>query len=170
MKAMKKIYVGIFVCLSFAACQPDEFPENKPATKVVRKLSGTWQLTQVIQKDNDAVNKGFPVFAQIQDITIDFPYSDMKLILNSDEDGNPTTYSVTLGNSPNIIGGPASGTWSVDDVDFPSQIQFGAASIELGSFAQLDNGTMQFRLTRLQPKGGEMQAVVTYQYIFTKQD
>jgi hypothetical protein len=169
MKAMKKILAGIFVCLVAAACQPDEFPKNKPAEKVVPKLSGTWQLTTVIQQDNDAVNKGFPLFAQTQNITNDFPYSDLELVLNSDADGNPTTYAITLGDSPNIIGAPLSGNWTVDDVDFPSQIEFGTASIQLGSFAELNNGTMQFKLVRLQPKGDEMQAVVTYQYIFTKQ-
>lgn len=115
------------------------------------------------------MNKGFPAFAQTQNITNDFPYSDLELILNSDEDGNPTTYTVTLGDSPNIIGAPISGTWTVDDLDFPSEIHFGTAAIQLGSFAQLDNGSMQFRLVRLQPKNNQMQAVVTYQYIFTKQ-
>lgn len=169
MKAMKKILAGIFICASVLACQPDEFPNNKPLDKVVPKLWGTWQLTSVIQQDNDAVNKGFPTFAQSQDVTNDFPFTDFQLVLNADEEGNPTTYTITLGDSPNIIGGPTNGTWTVDDVDFPSQIEFGTAMIQLGSFAELDNGEMQLSLVRLQPKGDELQAVVTYQYIFTKQ-
>lgn len=147
------------------SCQPDEFPPIGERNDVVPRLAGTWQLTQVVQTDNDAARKGFPMFAQTQDVTSDFPFTQFNITLNADAAGNPTTYTITTGDSPNIIGDVTSGNWTTDDVAFPSKIQFGDVSIELGSFAELDNGKMQFKLIRFQSE----QAVVTYQYVFTKQ-
>ncbi|MBT1696880.1 DUF5004 domain-containing protein [Fulvivirgaceae bacterium PWU4] len=160
------------IALVLLCCQPDEFPALGAREPIVPKLAGTWTLSKVVQRDNDAERKGFPSFAQLQDITNDFAFKDFKLVLSVS--GNaPATFTVQAGNSPNIIGsGISSGNWSVDDVNYPSKITFSGSSgtsIELGSFAGLNNGEMIFKLIRTQPKAGVPEAVVTYQYSFTKE-
>lgn len=162
---MKKLIYMTLLGVAAFACQPDEFQAIGERNKVLPKLSGTWNLSRVIQIDNDAERKGFPAFAQTQDVTSDFPFSEFSITLNVDAAGNPTTYTITTGNSPNIIGDVTSGTWAADNVDFPSKILFSEVSIELGSFAELDNGSMQFKLIRYQSE----QSVVTYQYVFIKE-
>jgi hypothetical protein len=162
---MKKLLYIFLSVLVVTSCRPDDFPPIGERNTIVPQLAGTWKLTQVIQIDNDAARKGFPAFAQTQDVTSDFPFSEFSITLNTDAEGNPTTYTITTGNSPNIIGDVTSGAWTTDDVAFPSKIQFGLVSIELGSFAELANGAMQFKLVRLQDNN----VVVTYQYVFTKQ-
>ena len=153
------------------SCQPEEFPSIGQREAVVPKLAGTWKLTEVIQRDNDAERKGFPSFAQVQNITSDFPFEQFKLVLNVN--GNePATFAIQTGDSPNIIGNVSAGTWSVDDVNYPSKITFAGGSgtsIELGSFAGLSKGEMTFKLIRTQPKAGQQESVVTYQYSFTKE-
>lgn len=161
---MKRLFL-ILLGVAALACQPDEFPAIGGRDKVLPKLSGTWTLNRVIQNDNDAERKGFPMFAQTQDVTNDFPFSEFSITLNVDAAGSPTTYNIVTGNSPNIIGDVTSGNWTVDDVDFPSKILFDEVSIELGSFAELNNGNMQFKLIRYLDE----QSVVTYQYIFIKE-
>jgi hypothetical protein len=158
--------------LMIASCQPDEFPGIGERETVVPKLTGTWTLTKVVQRDNDAERKAFPVFAQTQDITEDFPFSDFKITLNADASGTPTTFAIDKGDSPNIIGDVSTGSWTVDDLDFPSKLVFtggSGATIELGSFTGLSNGEMILKLIRTQPKAGKPEAVVTYQYSFTKE-
>ena len=144
----------VLMSLVLLCCQPDEFPAIGAREPIVPKLAGTWTLSKVVQRDNDAERKGFPSFAQLQDITNDLAFKDFKLVLNVS--GNaPATFAVQAGNSPNIIGGGiSSGNWSVDDVNYPSRITFSGGagtSIELGSFAGLNNGEMVLKLIRTQP-------------------
>jgi hypothetical protein len=162
----------VLISLVLLCCQPDEFPALGAREPIIPKLAGTWTLSKVVQRDNDAERKGFPSFAQLQDVTNDFAFRDFKLVLNVN--GNdPSTFTVQTGNSPNIIGGGiTSGNWSVDDANYPSRVTFSGGSgtsIELGSFAGLSKGEMVFRLIRTQPKAGVPEAVVTYQYSFTKE-
>lgn len=166
---MKKIFLLIFIA-TIVACTPDEFPAIGDRNKVVPQLAGTWKLNSVIQRDNDAERKGFPSFAQVQDLSEEFNYTNFELTLNADDSGNPTTFSIETNGAPNIIGEITSGNWVVDDVNYPSTILFGTGdvSIELGSFAGLQNGQMVFKLIRYQPKGENLESVVTYQYTFIK--
>jgi hypothetical protein len=175
MKIMNR-YITMILCagilaVSIFSCQPDEFPSLGERKAIVPRLAGTWKLTQVVQRDNDAERKGFPTFAQQQDITDDFPFQEFKLVLDA-ANGTPSTFTIETGDSPNIIGNVSIGTWAVDDVNYPSKITFSGGDgveIELGSFAGLDNGKLVFKLIRTQPKAGKQESVVTYQYSFTKE-
>jgi len=169
-RIFSSLYISIFTVLIFS-CQPDEFPPIGEKQAVIPALAGTWRLTSVIQKDEDATRKGFPDYAQVQDITSDFPFNEftLTLVTNGNE---PASFSIDAGNSPNIIGNVTSGNWSVDHIDFPSKIVFtgdAQAAIELGSVAGLNKGNLEFRLIRTQPKAGKEEAVVTYEYSFTKE-
>jgi hypothetical protein len=171
MKIYRLLTYSISILLIALSCQPDEFPAIGERQSVVPKLSGTWTLSRVIQRDNDAERKGFPTFAQTQDITDDFRFSDFKITLATNVSGEPGTFTIVTGESPNIIGNVTTGTWAVDNQDFPSKITFTGgegATIELGSFTGLDNGEMVFKLIRYQPKAGSLEQVVTYQYTFKK--
>ena len=165
-----KIFSTLLV-LCAMACHPDEFPALGEREQILPKLAGTWSLSSVIQIDNDAVRKGFPDFAQRQDITHDFPYEEFKLVLGVNEEGAPADFTINAGDSPNIIGNISSGAWSVDSQDFPSKIIFGnnVASIQLGTTAHLGKGELVLKLIRTQPKGESVVDVVTYQYSFTKE-
>jgi hypothetical protein len=168
---MKRNIILFCILIAISACQPEEFPALGERQPIIPKLAGTWKLVKVIQRDNDAERKGFPTFAQSQDVTSAFPFEQFKIQLNAT--GNtPTDFTITTGASPNIIGGVTTGSWSVDDVNYPSKITFAGgsgANIELGSFAGLVNGQLVFKLIRTQPKGSSNESVVTYQYSFTKE-
>lgn len=173
MKNIKLYILGIAASALMISCHPDEFPGVGEREAIVPQLAGTWSLSQVIQRDNDAQRKGYPDFAQVQDVTDDFDFSDFRMTLNTGSAGEPSTFTIVPGDSPNVIGNVTTGTWSVDDPDYPSKIVFtggDGASIELGSFTNLSNGELNFKLIRYQPKAGKPEAVVTYQYSFTKQN
>jgi hypothetical protein len=170
---MKIMYKYLFLILIVVAisCRPEEFPGVGERAEVVPLLEGTWTVESVIQFDNDAQRKGYPLFAQTQDLTEEFPYDEFSLTLDVDADGEPTTFAISLGDSPNIIGDVATGTWSVDDVNFPSEIVFtdgSEALIKLGSLAQLSSGKLVFKVVRNQLKSGTLVPVVTYNYVLSK--
>ena len=164
---MKTILIFIFSILILASCSPDEFPALGDRADRVSQLTGTWSLTKVTQEDKDAVRKGFPFFAQVQDITNAFPYTSITLSLNVDN-----TFTLDNGNGPNILGGLSSGTWAVDDQMFPSTLIFtsGSDSFELsiGSFAEIGDGVITLVKARQEEKSGSLQDVLEYNYEFSK--
>ncbi len=136
----------------------------------VSNLSGTWNLTEVIQNDEDAIRKGFPTFVQSLEVTELFPFTDLSLTLNVNEEGNPSTFTVTPGNSPNIFGAE-SGSWSLDDPDAPSEITFeGGITIQLDTYLGLTEGVLNLKLTRFETRSdGSQVAFLSYDYEFVKQ-
>jgi len=160
----------LLALLLVVSCYPEEFPEIGDPADRVSQLAGTWQITSVVQQDDDAVRKGFPSNVRESDITNVFPYTDFVLTLGVNE-GVPTEFTVTEGGSPNIIGGLTGGTWALDNNDLPSTIIFTEGSetfdIEIGSFADIVN-TLELTVQRTQLKSGVMEPFITYEYIFTK--
>jgi hypothetical protein len=170
MKAAYK-YLIVVMVLAFS-CRPDEFPEIGERSAILPFLKGTWSISSVIQIDNDAERKGYPLFAQLQNITEDFPYDQFRLTLNLNADDTPSTFTVELGDSPNIVGeGVLSGIWEVDDLDFPSLITFtddSESTIQLGSLSELATGKLVVKVVRKQLKGSLFVPVVTYNYVLRK--
>mgnify|MGYP001063032185 CR=1 FL=1 len=164
---MKKILIFIFSVFVLVSCSPDEFPPLGDRADRVSQLTGTWSLTQVTQEDQDAVRKGFPFFAQVQNITNAFPYTSITLSLNTDN-----TFTLDNGNAPNILGGLSSGTWAVDDQLFPSTLIFtsGSDSFELsiGSFAEIGDGVITLKKARMEERDGSLNSVLEYNYEFSK--
>ncbi|HYF70038.1 MAG TPA: DUF5004 domain-containing protein [Ohtaekwangia sp.] len=169
---MKKIYNLILLLMVAAACQPDEFPAIGKKNPVIPQLIGTWSIVSVKQTDNDAQRKGFPLFAQTQDLTQYFPYQDFNITLNTNESGSPGTFSVTLGNSPNILGGITSGLWNVDNENFPSALTFSEndlqSTVEIGSLAEIGAGKLELKVIRYQDTSKGPQPVITYDYLLSK--
>jgi hypothetical protein len=168
---MKMIYKYLIVILILtSACRPDEFPGIGQRDAKVPLLAGTWTIESVTQFDNDAQRKGFPFFAQSQGITSDFAYDEFSLTLNL-VDGEPSTFSIVTGASPNIIGDVLTGTWTVDDLNFPGIITFtdeSEATLQLGSLSNLAEGTLSVKVIRNQLKSGKYVPVVTYNYVLSK--
>lgn len=159
------IIIGLVLIIS---CTPEEFPPLGERPDRVQQLTGTWKVTQVIQTDNDAVRKGFPFFAQQQDITSAFNFTDLQIVLNADN-----SFAVEAGTAPNIIG-MATGQWETDDTEYPSEVIFKnggqQTEIGIGSFASIAEGALTLEVIRYEEKGDALQPVITYEYKLEKQN
>lgn len=164
---MKKYTFQYFIIagligLSVFSCRPDEFyPLGDPVNRA-DQIPGTYNLNTVTQTDLDAQAKGFPSFAVEQDISKAYPFSS--LILTLEPGGN---FAVASGNAPNIIGFD-SGTWALDNTDFPSRIIFSSGSesrsLGLRFLYRLDNGNLT--LERVNSSGGK--ELTAYLFYFEK--
>ncbi|MEQ8924346.1 MAG: DUF5004 domain-containing protein [Fulvivirga sp.] len=156
------------VCLLIISACSDDIEDLKldPAESKTALLSGTWALSSVVQTDEDAVRKGFPEFVLREDLTNLFPFTDLVLVIGADG-----SYSVTQGNSPDVIGS-SSGSYTLDDQEFPSQINFqGGRTLDIATYNGLLEGILTLKLTRFQrnSEGEITNAFVSYEYKFEKQ-
>ncbi|MCO4294391.1 DUF5004 domain-containing protein [Solitalea sp. MAHUQ-68] len=166
---MKKILSTAIILLpmvlSIVSCQPEDVKPVGEPVNIVSGLSGEWSTEQVIQIDNDAVKKGFPY--QRLDITSLYPYTTMKLILSTDNDGNPTTFSFDPGSAPSLI--PiSSGDWSVDSEIAPSVITLtnggNSVDVQIANYTSLRNDELVLKVV----KTLSGKPVLTYEYHFKK--
>lgn len=164
---MKRIqYILFAICILLIwSCKPDEFAPIGEAQNVVKSMQGTWGLTKVTQVDQDASTKGFP-YKQL-DITAVYPYTDLVLAFMGDAQGNPSTFTITSGNSPKIAD-LTSGNWTVDNAKAPTIITLKNGALEnvltIGSYAGLNAGKLNIK--RDKKLNGKV--ILTYQYEFTK--
>lgn len=165
---MKNIFPILLIVLAFG-CKPDEFESLGERADRVSQLSGDWTISKVVQKDNDAVRKGFPAFAQEQDITSYFNLTDLQLSLQNDN-----SFVIETGTAPNILSSLTTGTWSVDNDEFPSRLILTSGAVNdtiaIGSFAEIANGKLSLAKVRSQLKGETLSAVVSYDYQLVKQN
>ena len=167
MKKSLIINISVLAILVLGACRP-EFGELGEPFDRTSGLSGTWSLVSVTQIDEKAVNKGYPSFVQSISLKDRAGLNDYQLILNQDEEGNPTTFEENAANSPAIIG-ISSGQWSVDNPSVPETITFsGGASdnyqITIGTYLGLNEGGLSLRFTRVV----DGDPIVSYEYTFEK--
>jgi len=164
MKNLKYIVLAL-VAVSLWSCKPEEFGPIGEPENVVKSLQGTWGLTKVTQKDEDAATKGFP-YKEL-DITNVYAYKDLSITLQGDASGTPTNFTITPGNSPKIADFNT-GTWIVDDATAPTVITLKSGALTspltLGSYAELKSG--KFYLKKVKKLNGK--AIVSYTYQFTK--
>lgn len=164
---MKNIkYILFLICvLSIWSCKPEVFPPIGDPQNVVKDLQGTWSLSKVTQIDQDATTKGFP-YKQL-DITSVYPYTDLVVGFAGDAQGNPSTFTITPGNSPKIAD-LMSGSWNVDDAKAPTAITLKNGTVTntltLGSYANLKAG----KLTIKRDKKLNGKVILSYQYEFIK--
>lgn len=164
---MKNIkYIILALCIaSIYSCKPEKFGPIGAEENFLKELQGTWSLTKVTQRDEDAVKKGFP-YKEL-DITNVYPYKELVIALQGDGNGAPTTFTITPGNSPKISDFN-SGTWTVDNAVAPTTISLkngtSASDLTLGSYANLKNG--KFNLKKVKKSNGKV--IVSYSYEFTK--
>ena len=158
---------GLIVLLA-AGCKPENYKPLGKATTPITSLAGTWKITSVTQKDEDAANKGFPY--QQTDLTSVFPYTDFTLTLNMNG-AMPTTFTTSPGSSPRIIS-LAGGNWSVDDPAYPKVLTLTSgtdtAKVTLGAYP-LGAGasTLKIALAKHDATSGKL--LISYSYVFSKQ-
>ncbi|POY37397.1 hypothetical protein C3K47_06445 [Solitalea longa] len=158
------IAIGL-ILLGVISCQPEDVKPVGEPVNIISAMAGNWTVSKVIQFDNDAVKKGFPY--QQLDITDLYPYTTMKLTLNTDGSGQPSTFTFDPGSSPSLI--PiASGNWEVDDELAPKTINLSdgtnEAEIEVGNYTTLRENELVLKVVKkLSDK-----PVVTYEYHFKK--
>jgi len=164
---MKRIqYILFAICvLSVWSCKPEKFGPIGEPQDVVKSMQGNWGLTKVTQIDQDASTKGFP-YKQL-DITSVYPYTDLSLTFMGNADGNPTTFTITTGNSPQIADLSA-GNWSVNDVKAPTVVLLKNGdvtnSLSLGSYVSLKSGKLIIK----RDKKINGKVILSYEYEFTK--
>ena len=163
---MKNIFAVLLISLLAFSCQPDEIPAIGDKTDYKPMLAGTWNLVKFEQIDADAESKSFPDFAARKDLTTIFtghPYTSFSITFNADG-----TFSANKGTS--YVQMMASGTWALDDTDYPSAIILTSSGktqkIALGSLADVVVGKMQFKEERKQVDSGKVK--IKYVYSLTK--
>ena len=163
---MKNILLLLFLSLMVFSCQQDEIPPIGEKTDYIPMLSGTWNMVKFEQIDADAESKSFPEFATVKDLTNVFaghPYTDFSITFN--EDG---TFSSNPGSS--YIQMLGSGTWEVNDPDYPSAIILTSGTetqtVSLGSLADVIVGKVEFKEERKQPETNKVK--IKYVYSLTK--
>lgn len=153
------------VAMLFTACKPDAYKEIGAPRDIVASLQGTWKLTKATQVDEDAARKGFP-FKEL-DITTLYPYTDFVLKFTA---GSPATFTTTPGSSPKIIK-LASGTWTLDDPNYPKNITLtSGATTEvttLGGYPVGPSDKLKLKVERKDAGTGKV--LITYSYEFAKQ-
>jgi hypothetical protein len=158
---------GLIVILA-AGCKPENYKPLGKAPAPITSLAGTWKITSVTQKDEDAANKGFPY--QQTDLTNVFPYTDFSLTLNMNG-STPTTFTTSPGNSPRIIS-LASGNWSTDDPAYPKVLTLisgtDTAKVTLGAYPLgASASTLKIALAKHDAASGKL--LISYSYVFSKQ-
>ncbi len=164
---MKKALYIIISLLFLYACTPDDIPPIGEPFDRQAQLVGTWNLSQFMQVDEEAKAKDFPEFATYKDLTNVFPghpYTDFALTLNSDG-----SFSTTVGTS--YVDILSSGTWALDDVDYPTAIVLtsddSSQEVLLGSLAELTSGKVQLKAER--KSVATQKTKITYEYHMVKQ-
>lgn len=167
MKNLKNIFSVFAASALIFSCKPDAYKEIGEPVNNINAITGTWALTKVTQTDIDAQTKGFPF--QTQDLTALFPYTDFRVTFNSNN-GTPSTFTTTPGNSPRIIS-IASGNWSADDIDDPKVLTLTSGSntqrITLGSYPGATSPLLKISVERRDAASDKL--LIRYSYEFTKQ-
>lgn len=162
--------------VSINSCRPN-YPELvEPLSVKTTYLKGTWKASKVTQYDQEAIDNGFPVSVQQQDITSNYPFSDYTIVFNLDAQGKPSTYTLTPGTAPNYLA-LTSGNWSVDHPVFATKIMFTDPNITTaGKFVvkMIDKNRLTLRMERRDaaspnPDPDKRTMFLFYEYEFTRQ-
>ena len=164
---MKNIILTIFVLGLVFSCRPEFEDIGEPQGRSAG-LSGTWNLLSVIQIDEKAVSKDYPDFVQRINLTERAGFNTYQLVLNQNSEGSPTTFEERDTDAPAIIGFE-SGSWELDDPEYPKEIIFTSDggqqySMTISTYLGLAEGELNLNFSRI--VDGE--PIVTYQYKFVK--
>ncbi|MBN9296953.1 MAG: DUF5004 domain-containing protein [Filimonas sp.] len=171
-KNIHLITMFVLAAVLLQACRPDSYKSVGTPVNALASLAGTWQITKVIQTDENAKNNGFnygPINIQTMDLTSVFAYTDFKLTLNF-TNGVPSTFTTTPGNSPKIIR-LASGNWSVDNPSYPQVLTFANATdtarVTLGAYP-VGSTTPVLKIAAQKRDASSGKLLISYSYEFSK--
>jgi hypothetical protein len=164
---MKKIVFALLVsaALYLAACKPESLKTYEPNSAFsLTNLQGTWKLTKVTQKDEDAIRKGFP-YKEL-DVTTALNQNLVTLTFNLNG-AAPGGYVINYGTAAKLLK-VGNGNWILDDINKPGRINLASgtdtAKLILGSYANLLNN----KLILVQKKFFNGKEAITYNYEFSK--
>lgn len=144
---MKRTFINTFLLLSLALflgqCKPElEGELGEPFDKVAG-MSGTWQLTQFIQKDLNNPIKEERDLSYLYDNGTDQP---LRINFNASD----RSYSTEIINGKNFFGDE--GVWAFDNDDVPSTLfletESQMLSFELGSMVRPFDNQLNIELKR----------------------
>ena len=164
-KTILTIITAIVSTVVFPHCQPDDAKVYVPREAgSVTSVTGVWKGVSVTQRDNDAEKKNFPY--KTQDVTSVLDFTKVTLTLNSSAN-LPGTFTINYGTAPAFFK-LTSGNWKVDNVNKIGVLQLyngnDTVNLVMGTYLLLD----QNKLRIVQSKSLLGQAVVTYEFNFSK--
>lgn len=110
---LKVAFALSFFVLLIAGCKPETESEVGLPFDKVEGISGTWELSQFIQKD---LNNPIKEERDLSSFYIQDGVTPLRLSI----DGNDRSYSVELSQGKNYFG--EGGTWSFDDDTYPTYL------------------------------------------------
>ncbi len=151
--------------LYMAACKPESLKQYEPNSAFsLSNLQGTWKLSKVTQRDEDAIRKGFP-YKEL-DLTAPLGQNQVTLTLNLSGTA-PGAYVINYGTAAKLLK-VGNGNWILDDVNKPGRLTLASgtdsAKLVLSSYANLLNN----KLILVQKKLLAGKEVITYNYEFSK--
>lgn len=173
MKTKRILTLSLLLMAGLAAgwmgCFPrNSFPEVGGDYNSEQAVVGNWRIQSIVQRDDEAIGKAFPVKAQTLDLTPLFPGSE-KITVAFNADG---AYSMQNPDSVAIAFLPASGTWMFQDkVGQPRRLSVVRAAndtvvVEFGtSYRPVDN-KLSLRFSR---RNSEGRAFTSYDFNFVRQ-
>jgi Domain of unknown function (DUF5004) len=153
--------------MAWWSCKPDAIKDYEAPSSSFKlaDLSGTWQMTSLVQTDEDAKSKGFPY--QTIDLTQAVNAPQIKFTINMNG-ANPGTFAINHGTGTKLFKS-TSGNWQVDDASKPSQMRFinGTDTVKftIQGYTNFVNGKMELKRTRMLGT----KTVSSYTYLFNKQ-
>lgn len=148
---MKKILIVSFISMLILgvvlnSCQKIEYASIGEAASLEKNLIGNWKLDSIVQVDQNAVDKGFPVFVQQQNITSLFTYNTVTAAFN--EGG---TYTFTNpGNAPLFFA--TTGNWSFIENGGPLRVKLSsgqrADTIDFAKAYKVSDNKLALRYNR----------------------
>lgn len=154
---MLGIMLLLLAAMTFTGCSTVDDGDYTAPITLTEKVGGKWVLNSVVQTDESN--------ARAKTLTDLLDFDTFVIILNQDEAGNATTFSVE-GNAPRLL--PTGGTWQMDynftkSDNAASRILLNDGKTETALVVTAVPGntkTLEYRLTR-KTNG---QAFVSYTY------
>ena len=167
MKNIKKLVFSLlFFSVLFSGCEPEELegelgtPFNK-----TEGIAGTWSVENVIQHDLKA--PATSANRQLR-LTDRFDFSTTRITFKT----TPATFTIEAPEGPVIF--PASGTWSFDDPEFPTEVRLVGAdqknvTLKLGSAPRAPFPGLTLSFERMARKdqadpNSDKEAIIRYDY------
>ena len=106
MKSIRLVTLSLFIGLLGCENEPNLNPDG--FTEFVVNIDGDWKIDQVLQNGTDVTN------------LLDFQSFSLQL---NYENGQPSSYALSNFTTPFVLN-DASGSWSFDDLAYPTMINF----------------------------------------------
>jgi hypothetical protein len=156
-----------FCALVLWSCRPEAIKDYEPTTASfkVADLAGTWKCNNIMQRDEDAVTKGFPYKTVDLSSAVNAPQIKFTINMNGT---NPGTFAIDHGTGLKLFKSTA-GNWLVNDPTKPSQMWFVNGTDTVKFTIQGYNNFLNRKMVLKRSRTLGAKTVSTYTYSFDKQ-